>query len=56
MPLRARETTVLAAPMFHTLGLAGMLLSLSLGHTMVVHRRFDPERTLDALADHTPRR
>jgi fatty-acyl-CoA synthase len=53
VPLRARETTVLAAPMFHTLGLAGMLLSLSLGHTMVVHRRFDPERTLDALADHT---
>jgi fatty-acyl-CoA synthase len=51
VPLRSRETTVLAAPMFHTLGLAGMLLALSLGHTMVVHRRFDPEQTLDALAD-----
>jgi fatty-acyl-CoA synthase len=51
VPLRARETTVLAAPMFHTLGFAGMLLALSLGHTIVVHRRFDPERTLDALAD-----
>jgi fatty-acyl-CoA synthase len=51
VPLRGQETTVLAAPMFHTLGLAGMLLALSLGHTIVVHRRFDPERTLDALAD-----
>jgi fatty-acyl-CoA synthase len=51
VPLQARETTVLAAPMFHTLGFAGMLLALSLGHTIVVHRRFDPERTLDALAD-----
>jgi fatty-acyl-CoA synthase len=51
VPLRAQETTVLAAPMFHTLGLAGMLLALSLGHTIVVHRRFDPEQTLDALAD-----
>jgi fatty-acyl-CoA synthase len=52
VPLRARETTVLAAPMFHTLGFAGMLLALSLGHTIVVHRRFDPERTLDALGAH----
>ena len=51
VPLHSRETTVLAAPMFHTLGFAGMLLALSLGHTIVVHRRFDPERTLDALAD-----
>jgi fatty-acyl-CoA synthase len=51
VPLRSEETTVLAAPMFHTLGLAGMLLGLSLGHTLVVHRRFDPEQTLDALAD-----
>jgi fatty-acyl-CoA synthase len=51
VPLRARETTVLAAPMFHTLGFAGMLLGLSLGSTIVVHRRFDPGATLDALAD-----
>jgi fatty-acyl-CoA synthase len=51
VPLRARETTVLAAPMFHTLGFAGMLLALSLGSTIVVHRRFEPEATLDALAD-----
>jgi fatty-acyl-CoA synthase len=52
VPFRSRETTVLAAPMFHAHGFAGMALALSLGATIVVHRRFDPERTLDALAEH----
>jgi fatty-acyl-CoA synthase len=51
VPFRARETTVLAAPMFHALGFAGMALGLSMGSTVVVHRRFDPAATLDALAD-----
>jgi fatty-acyl-CoA synthase len=51
VPFRARETTVLGAPMFHALGLAGMALGISLGSTLVVQRRFDPEQTLDALAD-----
>ena len=50
IPLRARETTELTTPMFHTLGLAGLALGLALGSTMVVHRRFDPEVTLDSLA------
>jgi fatty-acyl-CoA synthase len=51
VPFRSRQTTVLAAPMFHALGLAGMALGISLGSTLVVQRRFDPEQTLDALAD-----
>jgi fatty-acyl-CoA synthase len=50
IPLRARETTELTTPMFHTLGLAAMALGLALGSTIVVHRRFDPEETLDSLA------
>jgi fatty-acyl-CoA synthase len=50
IPLRARETTELTTPMFHTLGLAGLALGLALGSTMVIHRRFDPEVTLDSLA------
>ncbi len=50
IPLRAGETTELTTPMFHTLGLAGMALGLALGSTMVLHRRFDPEATLDSLA------
>jgi fatty-acyl-CoA synthase len=50
IPLRARETTELTTPMFHTLGLAAMALGLALGSTIVVHRRFDPAVTLDSLA------
>ena len=51
VPLRARETVIVAAPMFHTLGFLGMVLGLSLGSTVVVTRRFDPAAALDALAD-----
>jgi fatty-acyl-CoA synthase len=50
IPLHDGETTELTTPMFHTLGLAGMALGLALGSTMVLHRRFDPEVTLDSLA------
>jgi len=50
IPLRARETTELTTPMFHTLGLAAMGLGLALGSTTVVRRRFDPEATLESLA------
>ncbi len=52
IPLRAGETSELTTPMFHTLGLAAVALGLALGSTMVVHRRFDPEVTLDSLAAH----
>jgi fatty-acyl-CoA synthase len=51
VPYRSGEVTVLAAPMFHALGFAGMALGFGLGSTVVVHRRFDPEVTLDALRD-----
>ena len=50
IPLRAGETTELTTPMFHTLGLAATALGLALGSTMVLHRRFDPQVTLDSLA------
>jgi fatty-acyl-CoA synthase len=52
IPLRARETTMIAAPMFHSWGMAHFLLSLTLGSTLVVRRRFDPEDTLAAIAHH----
>jgi len=52
IPLRARETTVIAAPMFHSWGLAHFILSLPLASTLVLRRVFDPERTLDDVARH----
>jgi fatty-acyl-CoA synthase len=52
LPYRARETTVIAAPTFHSWGLTNALISLLLGDTMVLDRRFDPERTLALIARH----
>lgn len=52
IPLRARETTVVAAPMFHSWGFAHFTLALPLASTLVLRRRFDPEETLRAVAEH----
>jgi fatty-acyl-CoA synthase len=50
IPLKARETTMIAAPMFHSWGFAHFLLGLPLLSTLVLRRRFDPEETLKAVA------
>jgi acyl-CoA synthetase (AMP-forming)/AMP-acid ligase II len=52
IPLKARETTVIAAPMFHSWGFAHFTLALPLSSTLVLRRRFDPEETLRAVAEH----
>jgi fatty-acyl-CoA synthase len=52
IPLKARETTVIAAPMFHSWGFAHFTLALPLSSTLVLRRRFDPEETLRAVAQH----
>ncbi len=50
IPLRARETTMIAAPLFHSWGFAHLTLSTALSSTLVLTRRFDPEATLRAVA------
>jgi fatty-acyl-CoA synthase len=52
IPLRARQTTVIAAPLFHTWGFSNLLLGTLLSSTVVLQRRFDPAATLAALAQH----
>jgi acyl-CoA synthetase (AMP-forming)/AMP-acid ligase II len=52
IPLRAREPTLIAAPMFHSWGFVHFTLGMGLGSTMVLRRRFDPEDTLSAAAQH----
>jgi acyl-CoA synthetase (AMP-forming)/AMP-acid ligase II len=52
IPLKARQTTVIAAPMFHSWGWAHFTLALPLASTLVLRRRFDPEETLRAVAEH----
>jgi len=52
IPLRAGERTMIAAPLFHSWGLGQFQLGLVLGSTYVMNRRFDPEATLRAVAEH----
>jgi acyl-CoA synthetase (AMP-forming)/AMP-acid ligase II len=52
IPLKARETTMIAAPMFHSWGFLHFTLALPLASTLVLHRKFDPEQTLRAVAEH----
>jgi acyl-CoA synthetase (AMP-forming)/AMP-acid ligase II len=51
IPLRARETTVIAAPLFHAWGFAHVLLATALSSTIVLRRRFDPLETVRAVAE-----
>ena len=52
IPLHAREPTMIAAPLFHSWGMAHFSLALALSSTVVLRRRFDPEGTLAATAQH----
>jgi acyl-CoA synthetase (AMP-forming)/AMP-acid ligase II len=52
IPLRAREPTMIAAPMFHSWGFVHFTLGMGLGSTLVLRRRFDPQDTLSAVAQH----
>ncbi|HEX5615631.1 MAG TPA: AMP-binding protein [Acidimicrobiia bacterium] len=52
IPYHTDDTMVVAAPLFHAWGLANLSVALLLGGTVVLHRHFDPERTLAAVAEH----
>jgi len=50
IPFKARETTMIAAPMFHSWGFAHFTLGLALSSTLVLRNKFDPEETLRAVS------
>jgi fatty-acyl-CoA synthase len=52
IPLKARETTMIAAPLFHSWGFFHFIMSLPTASTIVLRRRFDPEETLRAVQEH----
>ena len=52
IPIRARDTTVIAAPLFHAWGLAHLGMALGLSSTIVLRRHFDAESTLADVATH----
>ncbi len=51
IPFRARETMMIAAPLFHSWGFLHFIMSLPTASTMVLRRRFDPEETLRAVRE-----
>ncbi|MDX6610014.1 MAG: hypothetical protein QOF85_1939 [Solirubrobacterales bacterium] len=52
IPYRARETMMIAAPLFHSWGFFHFVMSLPTASTMVLRRRFDEEETLRAVQDY----
>jgi acyl-CoA synthetase (AMP-forming)/AMP-acid ligase II len=52
IPLKGEEPWMVAAPMFHSWGFAHFTLGMALGANLVLRRRFDPEGTLSAIAQH----
>jgi len=52
IPLKARGRTVIAAPLFHSWGMAHLGLALLLSSTIVVARTFDPEKVLQLIEQH----
>jgi fatty-acyl-CoA synthase len=52
VPFRAGEVTELCVPMFHALGFAQALVGISLGSTLLIRRRFEPEETLRSVERH----
>ena len=52
VPIRSRDTVVIPSPLFHSWGLAHLGIGLGMSSTAVLHRHFDPEQTLAAIAEH----
>jgi acyl-CoA synthetase (AMP-forming)/AMP-acid ligase II len=51
IPYRARDTMMIAAPLFHSWGFFHFVMSLPTASTMILRRRFDEEETLRAVQD-----
>ncbi len=54
VPFRSRESTYMAAPMFHALGFTQTILAVILGCTLICERRFKPARVLEAIERERP--
>jgi fatty-acyl-CoA synthase len=50
IPIRARSTTMIAAPLFHAWGLGHLGMALGTSSTVVLQSPFDPEGTVAAIA------
>ncbi|MEQ0564986.1 AMP-binding protein [Amycolatopsis sp. NEAU-NG30] len=51
IPLRAGDRLLVAAPLFHTWGLAAMQIGMALRSSLALNRKFDAEETLRTIAE-----
>jgi len=51
-PWHAEEPVVIVAPMFHAWGFSQLVFAASMACTIVTHRKFDPETTLELIDRH----
>ena len=52
VPFKAREVTALPSPMFHALGYLHATIAMTLGSTLVLHRKFNPAAVLEDVPKH----
>ena len=52
VPFPREGTMVIVSPIFHGTGMVTYLIGATLGNNVVTTRRFEPERTLQLIADH----
>jgi fatty-acyl-CoA synthase len=52
VPFKAGEVTALPSPMFHALGYLHATIALTMGTTLVLHRRFKPATVLEDVPKH----
>ena len=52
MPFRVGETMLVCAPTFHAWGLINFALGNLFANTLILQRRFDPERVLQTIEEH----
>lgn len=54
VPYRVRETAFIAAPLFHAWGIGQYMIASALSSTVILQRKFDPEKTLEWIDEHKP--
>ena len=52
VPFKAGEVTALPSPMFHALGYLHATIAMTLGSTLILHRRFNPATVLEDVPKH----
>ncbi|MGI9125668.1 MAG: AMP-binding protein, partial [Mycobacterium sp.] len=52
VPFKSGEVTALPSPMFHALGYLHATIAMTLGSTLILHRRFKPATVLTDVAQH----